>query len=409
MDGHRHLAVSVTIPHGPKAYAKGGLAHAAQDVAGAGVGGDTMIVHVNKPEFDQMRQQWGDPTINPHTQMPQFTPFYKEDWFAPLAAVVGSATGLGGTIGDTVGGAIGLDAGSTASNALGSALLGGGVGALSNGGQGALLGALAGGATPYVSNMLTGSGTGGSGLLGNLLGGSSSGGGDKGSLINPISSDSSSSSSSSGGSKSDSGGLAGILGNKSTMATLIGGLYLANMIGKATQGPDASTKAGKAKDDAMQVQFNKPMPQMSFQRQAQTLTPQQYLTYGQRPAAQQQQFTGNQFPQATQYKARGGLALAQGGIPNFSGGAHAKIGNGHLVQGPGDGRSDEIPARLSQNEYVVDSESVGLLGNGDPASGAKKLDAMRVNLRKHKGKALAKGNFSPNAKSPEAYMRGGKV
>ena len=35
------------------------------------------------------------------------------------------------------------------------------------------------------------------------------------------------------------------------------------------------------------------------------------------------------------------------------------------------------------------------------------LDQMRQGIRQQKGKALAKGNFSPNAKSPLAYMKGG--
>lgn len=95
-----------------------------------------------------------------------------------------------------------------------------------------------------------------------------------------------------------------------------------------------------------------------------------------------------------------------------------KIGNGEgskakresfAVQGPGTGRSDDIPARLSDGEYVVDAETVALLGDGSSKAGAERLDQLRVNLRKHKGKHLAKGKFSVNAKKPEAYMRGGRV
>lgn len=79
------------------------------------------------------------------------------------------------------------------------------------------------------------------------------------------------------------------------------------------------------------------------------------------------------------------------------------------VQGPGTGRSDDIPAMLSDGEYVVDAETVALLGDGSSKAGAERLDQLRVNLRKHKGKHLAKGKFSVNAKKPEAYMRGGRV
>jgi hypothetical protein len=79
------------------------------------------------------------------------------------------------------------------------------------------------------------------------------------------------------------------------------------------------------------------------------------------------------------------------------------------VNGPGTGRSDEIPAVLSDGEYVIDAETVALLGDGSSKAGAKKLDDLRVKVRKHKGKKLAKGRFSANAKKPEAYLSGGRI
>ena len=75
------------------------------------------------------------------------------------------------------------------------------------------------------------------------------------------------------------------------------------------------------------------------------------------------------------------------------------------VSGPGNGRDDVINARLSDGEYVIDAESVSMLGDGSNAAGAKMLDDMRKKLRMHKGKVLAKGRFSPDAKSPFEYMR----
>ena len=75
------------------------------------------------------------------------------------------------------------------------------------------------------------------------------------------------------------------------------------------------------------------------------------------------------------------------------------------VSGPGNGRDDVINARLSDGEYVIDAESVSMLGDGSNAAGAKMLDDMRKKLRMHKGKVLAKGRFSPDAKSPLEYMR----
>ena len=79
------------------------------------------------------------------------------------------------------------------------------------------------------------------------------------------------------------------------------------------------------------------------------------------------------------------------------------------VNGPGTGRSDDIPAVLSDGEYVIDAETVALLGDGSSKAGAKKLDELRVKVRKHKGQKLAKGRFSANAKRPEAYLSGGRV
>jgi hypothetical protein len=78
-----------------------------------------------------------------------------------------------------------------------------------------------------------------------------------------------------------------------------------------------------------------------------------------------------------------------------------------LAQGTGSGRDDTINAKLSDGEYVIDAETVALLGNGSTKAGAMALDQMREQIRQQKGKALAKGKFSPNAKSPLAYMKGG--
>lgn len=87
------------------------------------------------------------------------------------------------------------------------------------------------------------------------------------------------------------------------------------------------------------------------------------------------------------------------------GGALSRVGM--LMEGTGNGRSDTINARLSDGEYVMDAETVALLGNGSTKAGASALDMMREQLRKQKGKTLAKGKFSPDAKSPLAYMKGG--
>ena len=95
------------------------------------------------------------------------------------------------------------------------------------------------------------------------------------------------------------------------------------------------------------------------------------------------------------------------GAPNTSQAYTGYYEGGHAVEGPGDGRDDQIPALLSDGEYVVDAETVALLGNGSNKAGAEMLDAFRVNVRKQKGQKLARGEFSENAKRPEHYMAGG--
>jgi hypothetical protein len=79
-----------------------------------------------------------------------------------------------------------------------------------------------------------------------------------------------------------------------------------------------------------------------------------------------------------------------------------------LVKGSGSGRADTIDARLSDGEYVMDAETVSMLGDGSTQAGAQRLDQMREQLRAHKGAALSKGKFSPNAKSPLSYLKGAK-
>ena len=84
---------------------------------------------------------------------------------------------------------------------------------------------------------------------------------------------------------------------------------------------------------------------------------------------------------------------------------YARGGNDYVKSdGRGDGRSDHVPAVLSPGEFVMDAETVALAGNGDNEAGARRLEGMRQNLRKQKGRALAQGKFSPDTKPLESYM-----
>src|SRR6267154_1266792 len=118
-------------------------------------------------------------------------------------------------------------------------------------------------------------------------------------------------------------------------------------------------------------------------------------TYGSRPSVDF--YGGNQTPEV-QGQARGGA---------ISGIDDADPASGSRYMGssaPGGGVDDTIPARLSNNEYVLDSQTMSMLGDGNPDEGARKIDKFRQNIRKHKGRALAKGRMAPDAKEPEEYL-----
>jgi hypothetical protein len=126
------------------------------------------------------------------------------------------------------------------------------------------------------------------------------------------------------------------------------------------------------------------------------------------------QFMASNWPRITGYAQTqpGDVASMQGSynipqapvVNKARGGALSAVAR--FAQGAGSGRADTIDAKLSDGEYVIDAETVAMLGDGSNKQGAKLLDAMRENIRSHKGKALAKGKFSPNAKSPLSYLKG---
>lgn len=80
--------------------------------------------------------------------------------------------------------------------------------------------------------------------------------------------------------------------------------------------------------------------------------------------------------------------MAEGGIASTSLGSYSD--GGHLLKGPGDGMSDDIPAtiadkqpaRLANEEFVIPADVVSHLGNGSSESGAKVLYEMMAKIRK---------------------------
>ena len=404
--GTKPVSVKMPKEHVEK-FAKGGLVSEAARVAHSGVGGDTMVIHINKDEFNKLREQWGEPTINPHTGMPQFTPFWKQDWFAPVAALAGTAlmaTGVGAPIGTallgetlagtTLAGATGIGAlGATTLGTLATnAAIGAGVGGLTGGLKGAA-----------KSAGLAGLGTVGGSALGNYFGsepysaapsqggdvpmptarpaefGSSSGSGE---WATPTGS-----TSSGGFGSSLANAATGYLSDPNKMAATA--LVLGDMAGGSEQPQQADIPGAGfgIKNSYMNVPLN-----TSYLARTRAPDPAGYYKYGKMP--ERNYFRDNSIAQEedqpTVQAARGG-PLTQ------------------YVQGGGTGRSDSINAKLSDGEYIIDAETVALLGDGSSKAGAQKLDQFRANVRKQKGRALSQGQISPDAKSPEHYLMGGRA
>lgn len=97
----------------------------------------------------------------------------------------------------------------------------------------------------------------------------------------------------------------------------------------------------------------------------------------------------------------GDLNLAEGGhLGSYSDG-------GRLLKGPGDGVSDDIPARigkhqparLADGEFVIPARIVSELGNGSTDAGARKLYAMMDKVQASRKKSIGKGKFAVNSRA----------
>lgn len=343
-------------------YYRGGLHRAADAVRRAGSYEDDVLLHLNRAEFAELRRAWGPPTINPVTGLPEYS-FLKRlvkkvgstakriiknplvQTLAPIAANV-FLPGVGGLIAGSLIGATGAKANGQ------NPILGGLMG---------LGGSFAGRA---AGTALKGAG-GAKGILGKLTGASGENPGD---LLGGLDSAMNSplGKVSRFFQKEDGspawGKIAGIGGGA---LALLGGL------------------GGRGGDDGggmPAVDNGPPLQQLMMNRTRSE--PTDYFNYGKKGG--EHRFFGD---------------------PSYT--PIARAGGGG-VRGPGTGRSDEIEALLSDGEYVMDAETVAMLGDGSSEAGAKRLDEMRANLRRHKGKNLVKGKFSANAKAPEEYLGSGK-
>jgi hypothetical protein len=407
--------VRIVVPRAPEHYAKGGLASMAKDVADAGVGGDELIVHINRGEYDRLKEEWGEPTINPHTGMPQFTPFWKQSWFAPVASIAGAAlmaTGLGAPIGAALLGgqlagtaAIGT---ATYGSMLGNALIGGGLGALTGGTKGALTGGALAGIGTGIGGYLgsTAAGVSGSGTI-NPAGESTFSGWANGLSGNPASTTyvpgSEASVGASGpvippGSTTGTGIMSGNLGKGLTSSSFLIPAAMAAL----SAGGGSEAKPAELNRRPRDPNLTAPLDLTPLERDR-TTAPIDYYNYGFNPEAsfyaENSLRQGPPLTPPVTNAAMGGYMMGGGPLSQQS----------RAVGGAGTGRSDSISAQLSDGEYVMDAETVALLGDGSSKAGAKRLDQFRANIRKQKGSALAKGKFSPDAKRPEQYLMGGRA
>lgn len=248
----------------------------------------------------------------------------------------------------------------------------------------------------------------------------------------PSAPDSSSSSSSSG--KGLSGSLASLLkglglssGTASTLSQL--GLTAASLA------PIIASLSGKSSGNASQPATTPPagyappstpfqVPSYSRQYTGPTTSnwsPEQWYKYGEGP--EQSFFSNNQLPSMPGLSPPGGSPapgqpppnnqiqpLSPGQRPVMAQGgalAQAETHQGHgYVEDPGfgNGTSDDVDAKLSGGEYVMDGGTVSMLGNGSNEAGARQLDQLRQRVRQHAGKSLVKGKQFMKAKQPEAYL-----
>jgi len=436
-------------PEEQEQFACGGLAK-------HGRGGDTMLAHINSREAEVLRRMGGSGTVNPNTGVREF----KGGGFSDIVSIVapvaldfiapgmGSALGLGsiGTGALASGIAAGLTGGDIGKAALGGAL-GGGLGNAVGGWAGDLVGGLSDKASGVLGNALVG-GVGGAlqgkgfgagamqGVTGSLMGGAlgNIATGD-GAIAQGLRSAGSTfgNALTAGYSPKEAitgGALAGLASGlaargKAPVETVDAATSQSGPVGR---GPN-STKVISSIDAPLSTPEAGMFGTGIDSAKAIAATPLLFTMLSQAETPEQvQQAASSMSPQQREYFNRASQswdwgqmqrdAAASGqslgsymarNLPNITAqGQYVKKASGGLLalaEGGGSGRDDTINARLSDGEFVVDAETVAMLGDGSTKEGARRLDEMRAQIRQHKGKALSKGKISPNAKSPLSYLK----
>ena len=94
----------------------------------------------------------------------------------------------------------------------------------------------------------------------------------------------------------------------------------------------------------------------------------------------------------------GGGSVQPTGLMGASQLGYVNAKRGGTIRGPGDGKSDDIPALLSNNEHVIDAATVADAGNGDSDAGHKVFEKIKQKIRKNAGRR--------NPKRPSPKQRG---
>ena len=371
-----------------------GLVNAAKQIEAQGRNGDKNLVHMSDSEINTLDNMQGGPTFNPVTGLREYSFLSK---LLPIVGAVGLnfiAPGLGTVIGAGLGSALGRGAQQLVEGKkfnLGQIAKSGLVGAagayagqgLSGGGWNPMSGATALGGPPTLAaqNAIMASAVPDTGLAAASTEGLSELGTSTAEQV----------------AKKAASGLGGTVSDfASKYAPQIGSsLALASLIkGKpATKPPEPF---GMLPYDPNNVPSWMRRP--SQQQQIAVSPMNTYQNYA------PEQYSGMMGINQQMYADGGDVAPAGMGLPQSAampqlmsaaqfGYLNARTGG--RIAGPGDGKSDDIPALLSNGEHVIDAATVSDLGNGDNDTGQKRLEEI-----KHKIRSSA-GRKNPHKASPK--------
>lgn len=329
----------------------------------SGRNGDTELLHVSRGELRALSQMSPDGRLsrNPKTGLPEA--FSLKDILPAVASAAAPVLFPG--IGEAASSFLGIDP--TLGASLTGGLMGGGVSALLGGNPlvGAGLGAvsplaLAGLSDLFPETMSGIFGTGTPQTLGQAYGQNSS-------LTQALS---------------------GLGANESAPAQAAGGAgswagrnwpWLAAAGALAAGSNSSQPQQATTQATATNPQNNTPLPEYSFERRAQAPSndPQFWYRIGRTPGAIQ--FFDKPEGEYVEQRAKGGPLRAM----------------------TGGGQEDNIPARLSRGEYVMDATTVADVGDGNTEEGFKRLDEMRERIARDKGR---KSVVPGKAKHPLQYL-----